>query len=123
MRRNPFRRPRDRGNEAEARACHHLQQQGLQLMEQNYQTRRGEIDLIMLEGDCLIFVEVRYRGNSIFGSAAESITPRKQARIIAAASHYLQQQPHDRPCRFDVIAISGGPAPRIEWIRNAFQGA
>ena len=121
MRLSPFRRSRDRGNEAEAHACRHLQQLGLQLIEQNYHTRRGEIDLIMLEGDCLVFIEVRYRGNSAYGSATESVTPRKQARIIAAASHYLQQQPHNRPCRFDVIAISGSPAYHIEWIRNAFQ--
>ncbi len=109
------------GDSAESQACDHLQQQGLTLIERNYRTRRGEIDLIMQQDRTLVFVEVRLRANDQFGSAAESITSRKQSRIIAAAQHYLQQQPSSLACRFDVVAISGKTDRSINWIPNAFQ--
>ncbi len=109
------------GDNAENRACNYLQQQGLKLIECNYRSRRGEIDLVMQQDKTLVFVEVRLRTNDRFGSAAESITSRKQGRIIAAAQHYLLQQPSSLACRFDVVAISGKEAPSIDWIPNAFQ--
>ncbi len=109
------------GDNAENQACSYLQQRGLKLIERNYRTQRGEIDLIMQQDKTLVFVEVRLRTNERFGSAAESITPRKQGRIIAAAQRYLQQQPSPLTCRFDVVAISGKEAPSINWIPNAFQ--
>ncbi len=109
------------GDNAENQACNYLQQQGLKLIERNYRSRRGEIDLVMQQDKTLVFVEVRLRTNERFGSAAESVTPRKQGRIIAAAQHYLQQQPNSLACRFDVVAISGKEAPSINWIPNAFQ--
>lgn len=109
------------GKDAEAYACCHLQAQGLQLLQQNYYTRRGEIDLIMQDKDSLVFVEVRYRRQSRFGSAAESVDRRKQSKLIACANHYLQAFPGiaGQPCRFDVVSI-GGNMKRIEWIMNAF---
>lgn len=109
------------GDNAENQACNYLQQQGLKLIERNYRSRRGEIDLVMQQDKTLVFVEVRLRTNERFGSAAESVTSRKQGRIIAAAQHYLQQQPSSLACRFDVVAISGKEAPSINWIPNAFQ--
>ena len=113
---------RDIGLAAEQRAKSYLQQQGLSWVASNYQTRFGEIDLIMDDRDCLIFVEVRYRRQARFGSGAESVDPRKQARLIACARHYLQHHPRavQRPCRFDVVAIDGGSKPAIEWIADAF---
>ncbi|MCF6280914.1 MAG: YraN family protein [Candidatus Polarisedimenticolaceae bacterium] len=113
--------PKIAGDGAENLACDYLQQQGLRLIERNYHTRRGEIDLIMQHDKTLIFVEVRLRGSDHFGSAAESVTSRKQGRIIAAAQHYLQQQPSALACRFDVVAISGKTDRSIDWIPNAFQ--
>lgn len=113
----------DTGREAESCACSYLQQHGLLLLERNYRSRRGEIDLIMNDGKYLVFVEVRYRRGSTFGSGAESVDGRKQAKISACAQYYLQQYPHaaSRPCRFDVISISGAREPRkIQWIRDAF---
>lgn len=109
------------GDSAENQACHHLQKRGLTLVERNYRTRRGEIDLIMQQDKTLVFVEVRLRASDQFGSAAESVTSRKQSRIIAAAQHYLQQQPSSLACRFDVVAISGKTDRSIDWIPNAFQ--
>lgn len=110
------------GLAAEAEACRHLQQQGLELIERNYRCRQGEIDLIMKDGKSTVFVEVRYRSNPNFGGAAASVDPRKQGKLIATASHYLQQHHAlaQQPARFDVIAIAPGT---LEWIRDAFQTA
>lgn len=115
--------PADRGRAAEERACRHLTAAGLRLLERNFHSRRGEIDLVMREGGTLVFVEVRYRRSNRFGSGAESVDGRKMARILAAARHYLQLHPEaaDGPCRFDVVAIGPGTGDRaIDWIRDAF---
>ena len=111
------------GQNAESLACDYLQARGLAVVERNYRSRFGEIDLIMHERDCLIFVEVRYRRQARFGSGAESVDARKQARIVACARHYLLSHPRaaESACRFDVVAISGGGmTPDIEWIADAF---
>ena len=78
------------GSAAEDAAKTHLEQRGLKLLEQNFRCRRGEIDLIMQDGTGLVFIEVRYRRQNRFGSALESVTPAKQARVVAAARYYLQ---------------------------------
>jgi putative endonuclease len=111
------------GAEAEDLACVWLQARGLRLRERNYRSRRGEIDLIMQDGEQLVFVEVRYRRSSRYGSAAESVTAAKQARLISAASQYLQHQSGALACRFDVLALSGLEGERVDWIRDAFQTA
>jgi len=108
-----------RGEQAENRAEKFLTGKGFTTVVRNYRCKSGEIDLIMEDGDTLVMVEVRYRKNDTFGSALESITPRKQARIIAAAGHYLATQHIDRPVRFDVIGISGNNT--LNWVHNAFQ--
>lgn len=112
------------GQTAESKACDHLQQHGLQLIERNYHCRQGEIDLIMSDGSYTVFVEVRYRRNSNFGSAAESVDQRKQRKIISTASHYLQQHSKlaQQPARFDVVSMSPqGKETNIDWIQDAFQ--
>jgi putative endonuclease len=111
-----------RGRDAETLACDYLQAKGMTLVERNYRSRFGEIDLIMDDRDCLIFVEVRYRRQACYGSGAESVDHRKQARIVACARHYLLCHPRaaERACRFDVVAIDGGANPAIEWITDAF---
>ncbi len=113
-----------RGREAEERAWEFLQKQGARLLGRNYRCKVGEIDLIVRDGENLVFVEVRYRRDDRFGSAAESVDARKQARLIAAAQHYLHRHRSvaNKPARFDVVSI----APRqdgldIQWIRDAFQ--
>jgi putative endonuclease len=110
------------GRDAETLACDYLMAKGMTLVERNYRSRFGEIDLIMDDRNCLIFVEVRYRRQARYGSGAESVDARKQARIIACARHYLLRNPRaaDRPCRFDVVAIEGVANPAIEWITDAF---
>lgn len=109
------------GKDAEARACRHLQAQGLQLVQRNYHSRRGEIDLVMQDKDSLVFVEVRYRRQSRFGSAAESVNRHKQSKLLACANHYIQAHPElaRQACRFDVVSIDGN-MNSIDWIKNAF---
>ena len=112
---------KSRGKEAEDQALTFLKGQGLRLVERNYSTRRGEIDLIMLSDSHLIFVEVKYRRNERFGTAVESVDSKKRERLIAAAQHYLQSNRRfgNHPCRFDVLGFSGNPN-KMEWIKDAF---
>lgn len=78
----------------------------------------GEVDLILRERDgTLVFVEVRARADASAGGAAASVGPRKQARLIYAAQHYLQRLATPPPCRFDVIAQDG---ERLAWLKAAF---
>lgn len=115
---------KDTGNQAEAAACDYLQHQGLTLVERNYLCKRGEIDLIMRDKQHTVFVEVRYRRNSRFGSSAESVDWRKQAKLLATAEHYLQQHPKaaQGACRFDVVALSTDNGQQtIDWIADAFR--
>jgi len=109
------------GKSKEKLACRYLEKKGFKLIEKNYYCRRGEIDLIMRDQDCLVFIEVRYRKNDRFGSALESIHFHKQKRLIFTAKQYLQQTRTPLASRFDVVAISGDEAnPSINWIKNAF---
>lgn len=109
-----------KGHDAETKAAIFLSQNKLKLLERNYRCRLGEIDLIMQDGNTLVFVEVRMRNSDHYGGAAASITPAKQAKLIQTAKHYLARQDDDMPCRFDAILISGNH--EIEWIQNAFDG-
>ncbi len=106
------------GAEAERRAAEYLVRQGLKPVASNYRCRGGEIDLIMRDGEVLVFVEVRARAVSAFGGAAESITATKRGRIILAARHYLSSQGVDAPCRFDALLLDAG---KMAWIKSAFE--
>ncbi|PWT73503.1 MAG: YraN family protein [Proteobacteria bacterium] len=106
------------GAQAEDLALAFLLKQGLKLRARNYACRLGEIDLVLQEGGTLVFVEVRMRRSSAFGGAAESLTGRKRARLLAAARHYLSQQATLPDCRFDAVLIDGDGPPA--WIKNAF---
>lgn len=111
------------GLNAEKLAATFLVNRGLKLVTQNYHCRFGEIDLIMKDGETLVFVEVRLRGNPQFGNAASSITPQKQQKMIRTAQHYLQQNDSKLSglaCRFDVILMQQANLQSIEWLRNAF---
>ena len=108
---------RERGQSAEQRACRYLQARGLRLRQRNVRSRRGEIDLVMEDGATLVFVEVRFRRAVAHGSPLESVGPVKQQRLVRAAHAYLQRHRLDRPCRFDVVAITGDD---LQWVANAF---
>jgi len=107
------------GDRAEQQAERFLIKQGLQLICRNYRCKQGELDLIMSDQKHLVIVEVRFRKTDQYGSAAESVTHRKQSRIIAATQQYLACHPSTLSVRFDVVAISGNN--QIQWIPNAFQ--
>ena len=101
----------------------YLQRSGLKTLARNYRCRRGEIDLVMTHRDCVVFVEVRYRASREFGDPLETITPRKQRRIIAAATHFLAANPglRERACRFDAVGVTGsGDDVEYDWITDAF---
>ncbi|HEY0720354.1 MAG TPA: YraN family protein [Gammaproteobacteria bacterium] len=112
-----------RGAQAEQAACDHLSAQGLRLHARNYHCRSGEIDLIMRDGDTLVFVEVRYRSSTRFGGAAASIDMAKQQKLIRAAQTFLSEQRlTNTPCRFDVVTVHPHDGTmRVEWITNAIE--
>ena len=108
------------GSDAEKAAIRYLKKQGFRLVCQNYTaTRIGEIDLIMVDGSTLVFVEVRLRNNPKYGTGADTVTRAKQNRIIRTAQHYLKSKsanPDWNACRFDVMSIGKS----IDWIPGAF---
>lgn len=113
------------GQAGEDAALQHLLAAGLKLITRNYHCRWGEVDLIMQDGDSIVFVEVRLRKNSRFGGAAASVDARKQAKLQKTALHYLQQSRATarQAARIDVVAIqANGPQHECEWIRNAIPG-
>ncbi len=113
----------DKGQQTEQACCRYLQQQGLKLVEKNYRTRGGEIDLVMRDGDTLVFVEVRYRNSRAYGGAVESVNYSKQQRIMKTAQHYCQQHNIDQPIRIDIVGMHNGEADsyEFEWLQNALQ--
>ena len=109
------------GQHGEDIAASFLTQRGYRLIERNWRCAIGEIDLIMEQDDALVFVEVRARRGQQFGSAEESVTPAKQARLVELAQSYLQEADAlARAWRIDVIAIQlGRGTPQINHIENA----
>lgn len=110
---------RQTGRRYESVAADYLVEQGYRILERNFYSRQGEIDLVARDGRYLVFVEVKYRSGTANGSPAEAVGPLKQRRIRGTARYYLYSRglPEDTPCRFDVVAVTGG---QIELIRDAF---
>ena len=117
--------PTGAGHAAETQALEYLQGQGLRLLAQNWRCKRGELDLVMLDADTVVFVEVRYRLHAAFGGALASIDGRKQKRLVHAASLFLLKEPQwgNHPCRFDVVALQGShhAGKPLQWLKNAFE--
>lgn len=111
-----------KGSHAEQLAASFLQSQQLILIEQNYRCRFGEIDLIMRDGETLVFIEVRMRSSNFFGGAAASITAAKQKKLLRTARHYIAGSNAEPAYRFDVVLLSGINSCKLEWIKNAFSG-
>ncbi len=103
----------------------YLQKSGLHFLNENFQCKQGEIDLIMREQDTIVFVEVRYRQSSQYGSAIESITLHKQQRIRRAAQLYLQRYDPDERFfwRYDWVGVttSSNGVFHVEWVPNAWE--
>lgn len=95
-----------------------LESRGLTFRAANAATPRGEVDLVMDDGDTLVFVEVRERSSAAYGTPAETVTSAKQRRIAQAALAYAKENGLTRrPLRFDIVAVHGG---NVEHLTNAF---
>lgn len=112
---------RDIGLDAENMALDFLEKQGLNLLEANFLCRLGEIDLIMRDKKTIVFVEIRSKTPSRYGSGAESITYAKQKKLTRTAAFYLKQKKsfYQVYTRFDVISINL-QTQAIQWIKQAF---
>ncbi len=107
------------GTAYEKVAADYLIARGYRILERNFRSRSGEIDLIAQEGTYLCFVEVKYRRNGDCGSPLEAVNAYKQRKILQAARYYLMLHGlgMDTACRFDVVAVEGDT---ITLIKNAF---
>lgn len=104
---------------AETTATRILTAHGYRIVERNYSCKLGEIDIVARDGDVLVFVEVRSRGDADHGDAAEMVHRRKQRQVARVAQWYLiDREPEHDECRFDVVAITGDHA---ELYRDAFR--
>ncbi len=115
--------PQRFGKSAEDLAARHLKRCGYKIVARNYRTRAGEIDIIAREGRSLVFVEVKGRQSTRYGSAKAAVTPRKQQQVAKVALWYLKETDQmGVKARFDVVAVThkDGKAT-IEIVRNAFQ--
>ena len=114
---------RQRGEQGEQLAVAYLQGQGYRIQEQNYRSRRGEVDIIAWDGSTLVFVEVKTKGQSAFGSPQEMVGQRKQRTLVHVAMAYVQQHRiRQTALRFDVVAIRMLPhgTPDVTHIQAAF---
>ncbi len=107
------------GREYETRACAYLENNGFTIIERNFRSRTGEIDIVCREGTYLVFTEVKYRKSASSGTPAEAVGFMKQKKIFDTARFYLARHgiSPDTDIRFDVVAILG---ENITLIRNAF---
>lgn len=103
----------------EKKAAHYLEQQGMKIIEYNFYTYFGEIDLIAKDGDELVFIEVKYRKNLKNGFPQEAVTKAKQRKIAKSAEYYIYKNHlENESCRFDVVAVVGD---EIFHIKNAWE--
>jgi putative endonuclease len=112
------------GHKGEDLAARHLEQLGYRILERNYRTRLGEIDIIARDGDTLVFVEVKVRRSPRFGSAKAAVTAAKRRRLSMVALQYLKGPAGRKSsrARFDVVAVDRhAEAPRVELVHNAFE--
>ena len=106
------------GRAGEKRAIDFIKKKGFKILETNYKTVFGEIDIIAEEKGVLVFIEVKTRSNDNYGNPCEAVDKRKQEKYYKTATYYLQKaKKTDAECRFDVIEIENG---EINHIFNAF---
>jgi putative endonuclease len=120
------RRNRTFGDFGERVAASHLESHGYTILERNWASRVGEIDLIASRGEDLVFVEVRSRKGRDFGAPEESITGRKRQHLLDTMANYLEQHPDSPPnYRIDLVVLEldrKGRVMRVEQIENAVEG-
>jgi putative endonuclease len=113
------------GQEGESIAARHLKKCGYKILERNYRNNIGEIDIIAMDCDTIVFVEVKTRRNHHFGGPKWAVTHRKQQKISMVALFYLKQlRMCDRKARFDVVTVTETDnKPTVEIVKNAFEVA
>jgi putative endonuclease len=111
------------GDKGESIAARYLQKIGYKILEKNYRTKLGEIDIIAKDKDAIVFVEVKSRRSRQFGNPKGAVTIKKQRKISMVALYYLKTTNHSSAkARFDVVAVtSSRDKPHIEIIKNAFE--
>jgi putative endonuclease len=112
------------GRAGEEAAAAHLVEAGQTLLRRNWRCPAGEVDIITQDGDTLVLVEVRARSSRRFGTPEESITPAKQATLLACGQYLVADLEWAGPWRIDVVAVEMGPAEtphRIRVIRHAVE--
>ncbi len=111
------------GRRGEAVAEEFLRRHAYTIVARNYRCRAGEIDLVALDGPVLVFVEVRSRRGTAFGTPLESVDGRKRAQVARVAQHFVATHRwHDRDARFDVVGIRfDAEPPVVEHVRGAFE--
>ena len=116
------------GARGEELAVRYLKNRGYRILERNYRVKLGEIDIIAEQGGDLVFIEVKTRSDSLFGSPFDSVTVPKQKQLAKVALEYMSQCGcHNRPARFDVVGVQLKAAnaaqlqdAKIELMQNAF---
>lgn len=110
---------REKGKLYEEQAASYLERQGFVLLDKNFACRQGEVDLIGIHENCLVFVEVKYRRDGGCGQPEEAVGGAKQARICRASDYYrlTHQRESLMQVRYDVVAVCGD---QVRWHRNAF---
>ena len=111
------------GNAGESLAAAHLQRQGYKILERNYRSKLGEIDIIARDNRTVVFIEVKTRGSKRFGHPKYAVTADKRRKISQVALYYLKTTRQSiAKARFDVVTIeSSERGPHIEVIKNAFE--
>ena len=112
------------GRAGEELAAKHLKGLGYKVLERNFRTSVGEIDLVAVDGPTLVFVEVKSRRDGSFGSPELAVNRHKRRQLEKAAMVYIMRKKKwDTPCRFDVVSVdaAGGPKPEVTVIKDAFE--
>jgi len=106
-------------------AAEYITQRGYRILTTNYRVKEGEVDIIAMDGDCLVFVEVRTKTSRFYGTPEESITPTKKAHLMAVASRYIEKlEKLPANWRIDVVAVemdSRGKVKRLTLLQNAVE--
>lgn len=111
------------GNLGENASAKYLKKKRYRILDRNYKTKFGEIDIIAEKNDVICFIEVKTRRNKQYGEARDAVDIYKQRKIISVAEYYIMSKKYDKSCRFDVIEVylSGtDEVDKIEHIENAF---
>lgn len=109
------------GKTGEDLVCQYIIRNGMQLLKRNYRAGKGEIDLIAMEGDTVVFIEVKTRSGLNYGTAAEAVGYRKQQVLIRTAQYFIAQHGfYETNIRFDVAEVYPSEGNRLNYIANAF---